>query len=167
VREKVSESGYKERKVLYHNLGTGKFEDVSLEAGPGILEPVAGRGCALGDFDNDGDLDIAVNCVNDVPQLLRCDSTLKHNWLKVRLVGTKSNRSGIGARVYCQPEGEHRQMDEVRSGGSYISQNDLRVHFGLKQSAKADLEVRWPSGMVDKVANVKANQVVIVIEGKH
>jgi hypothetical protein len=166
VREKASESGYRERKVLYHNLGNGKFEDVSLEAGPGILEPVAGRGCALGDFDNDGDLDVVVNCVNEEPQLLRCDSTLKHNWLKVKTVGTKSNRSGIGARIFCTPEGEHRQMDEVRSGGSYISQSDLRVHFGLKNAAKADLEIHWPSGIVDKVAGVKANQVVTVVEGK-
>ncbi len=166
VREKASESGYKERKVLYHNMGNGKFEDVSLEAGPGILEPVAGRGCAIGDFDNDGDLDVVVNCVNDVPQLLRCDSTLKRNWLKVKTVGVKSNRSGIGARIYCQPEGEHRQMDEVRSGGSYFSQSDLGVHFGLGQAAKADLEVHWPSGQVDKLAGVKANQVVVCLEGK-
>ncbi len=127
---------------------------------------VPGRGCAVGDFDNDGDLDVVVNCVNDVPQLLRCDSTLKNNWLKVKTVGTKSNRSGIGARVYCQPEGEHRQMDEVRSGGSYISQSDLRVHFGLRKAAKADLEIHWPSGQVDRIAGVKANRVVTVIEGK-
>ncbi|MBV8864259.1 MAG: CRTAC1 family protein [Acidobacteriaceae bacterium] len=166
VREKASESGYRERKVLYHNLGNGKFEDVSLEAGPGILEPVAGRGCAIGDFNNDGNLDIAVNCVNDVPQLLRCDGTLKHSWLKVKLVGVKSNRSGIGARIYCQPEGEHRQMDEVRSGGSYFSQSDIGVHFGLKQAPKADLEIHWPSGQVDKVQAVKANQAVRVVEGK-
>src|SRR5579883_2440567 len=166
VRERASESGYRERKVLYHNLGNGKFEDVSLDAGPGILEPVAGRGCALGDFDNDGDLDVVVNCVNDFPQLLRCDSTLKNNWLKVKTVGVKSNRSGIGARIYCQPEGEHRQMDEVRSGGSYFSQSDLRVHFGLNKATKADLEIHWPSGIVDKIAGVKANQVITVIEGK-
>ncbi|MDQ2839704.1 MAG: CRTAC1 family protein [Acidobacteriota bacterium] len=165
VREKASESGYRERKVLYRNLGNGKFEDVSLEAGPGILEPVAGRGCALGDFDNDGDLDVAVNCVNDVPQLLRCDSTLKHNWLKVKLVGVKSNRSGIGARVYCRPEGEHPQMDEVRSGGSYFSQSDLRLHFGLAGAGRVDLEVRWPSGAVDQVKGVGVNRVVKVVEG--
>ena len=166
VREKASESGYRERKVLYRNLGDGKFQDVSLEAGPGILETVAGRGCAVGDFDNDGDLDVVVNCVNDVPQLLRCDSTLKNNWLRIKTIGTKSNRSGIGARIFCTPEGGHRQMDEVRSGGSYISQSDLRVHFGLGKAAKADVEIHWPSGQVDKHAGVAANRTVIVTEGK-
>jgi hypothetical protein len=167
VREKASESGYRERKVLYHNLGNGKFRDVSLESGPGIQEMVAGRGCAIGDFDNDGNLDVLVNCVNDVPQLLHCQSTLKNNWIQVKTVGVKSNRSGIGARVFCQPEGEHPQMDEVRSGGSYLSQGDLRVHFGMAKAVKADIEVHWPSGVVDKVAGVAANQVVTVVEGKH
>jgi hypothetical protein len=166
VRERESESGYRERKVLYHNLGNGKFEDVSQDAGPGILEPVPGRGCAIGDFDNDGDLDAVVNCVNDVPQLLRCDSTLKNNWLKVKTIGTKSNRTGIGARIYCKPEGEHPQMDEVRSGGGYFSQSDLRVHFGLKSATKADLEIHWPSGQVDKITGVRANQIIKVVEGK-
>lgn len=165
VPEKTRESGYRERKVLYRNLGNGKFEDVSLSAGPGILETVAGRGCALGDFDNDGDLDVVVNCVNDVPQLLRCDNTLGNNWIKVKLVGVKSNRSGIGARIYCTPAGGHRQMDEVRRGGSYISQNDLRVHFGLGKAGKVDLEVRWPSGAVDKLTGVTANRVLTIREG--
>jgi hypothetical protein len=166
VREKASESGYRERKVLYKNLGDGKFKDVSLEAGPGITEMVPGRGCAVGDFDNDGNLDVLVNCVNDVPQLLRCESTLNNNWLKVKIVGVKSNRSGIGARIFCKPEGQHQQMDEVRSGGSYISQSDLRVHFGLAKAAKADIEIHWPSGVVDKLTGVKANQVLTVVEGK-
>jgi enediyne biosynthesis protein E4 len=166
VAETANESGYRERKVLYRNDGKGNFIDVSLDAGPGILEAVAGRGCAIGDFNNDGNLDIVVNCVNDVPQLLRCDSTLHNNWLKVKTRGIKSNRSGIGARVYCTPEGGHRQMDEVRSGGGYISQNDLRLHFGLAKAPRADLEIRWPSGQVDLVKGIAANQVVTVVEGK-
>jgi len=166
VGETVIEYGYRERKELYRNLGNGKFTDVSKDAGPGILEKAPGRGCAFGDFDNDGDIDVLVNCINDVPQLLRCDQTEKANWLKVKTVGVKSNRSGIGARVTCSTGAGHRQMDEVRSGGSYISQNDLRVHFGLGKATRADLEIRWPSGVVDKIAGVAANQVITVIEGK-
>src|ERR1700681_2720696 len=154
-----------ERKVLYRNLGNGKFADVSTDGGPGILEKVPGRGCAFGDFDNDGDIDVLVNCVNDVPQLLRCDSSLKNNWLKVKAVGVKSHRSGIGARIACTTAGNHRQMDEVRSGGSYISQNDLRVHFGLGKAETADIEIHWPSGQVDKLTGIRANQVLIVKEG--
>jgi hypothetical protein len=165
VGETDAESGYRERKVLYRNLGNGKFADVSATAGPGILEKVSGRGCAFGDFDNDGDIDVLVNCVNDLPQLLRCDQSAKTNWLKVKTVGVKSNRSGIGARIYCTAQGGHRQMNEVRSGGSYISQNDLRVHFGLDKATSADLEVNWPSGEVDRF-RAAANQVVTVVEGK-
>ena len=165
VGETDAEAGYHERKILYRNLGNGKFQDASMDAGPGILEKVAGRGCAFGDFDNDGDIDVVVNCVNDVPQLLRCDSSLKNNWLLVKTVGTKSNRSGIGARVICST-GSHRQTDEVRSGGSYISQNDLRVHFGLGSAEEADLEIHWPSGVVDKIPSVAANRVVTITEGR-
>ncbi|MDQ6665049.1 MAG: ASPIC/UnbV domain-containing protein, partial [Acidobacteriota bacterium] len=93
-------------------------------------------------------------------------STLKNNWLNVKTVGVKSNRSGIGARVFCTPEGGHRQLDEVRSGGSYISQSDLRIHFGLAKAPKADIEVHWPSGQTDRRLSVPANQVVTVVEGK-
>jgi len=164
VAETGIESGYKERKVLYKNLRNGKFADVSEDGGSGVLEKVAGRGCAVGDFNNDGVLDVLVNCTNDVPQLLRCDSTLKNNWIRIKTVGVKSNRSGIGARIYCTT-GSHRQMDEVRSGSSYISQSDLRVHFGLGTAGTADIEIHWPSGMVDKLAGVKANQVLTVKEG--
>ena len=164
VGENDAEAGYRERKVLYRNLGNGKFADVSLEAGPGIVEKVPGRGCAFGDFNNDGCIDVLVNCVNDVPQLLRCDSSLKNNWIKIKTVGVKSNRSGIGARVICTT-GRHRQMDEVRSGSSYISQNDLRVHFGLGKAERADLEVRWPSGVVDRIPGAQVNQVITVKEG--
>ncbi len=164
VAETAIEYGYRQRKVLYHNLGTGKFLDVSASAGPGILEKVSGRGCAMGDFDNDGDLDVVVNCVNDVPQLLRCDTTRRNNWIKIKCIGSKSNRSAIGARVYCVT-GKRKQFDEVRSGGSYISQNDLRVHFGLAKAETADIEVRWPSGQVDKLPGLAANRIYTVVEG--
>jgi hypothetical protein len=171
VEQLRTEAGYPQQKLLYRNLRDGRFEDVSLGGGPGIMTPVAARGCAFGDFDNDGDIDVVVNTVNDFPQLLRCDSLVRHNWIKVRTIGVKSNRSGIGARVRCvtHPADEknlHSQIDEVRSGGSYISQNDLRVHFGIGRAEKVELlEVRWPSGVVDTLKDVKPNQVVYVQEG--
>jgi hypothetical protein len=165
VAETAIEYGYRQRKVLYHNLGNGRFRDVSNTSGPGILEKVSGRGCATGDFDNDGDMDVVVNCVNDVPQLLRCDTTLRNTWIKIKCIGTKSNRSAIGARVYCVT-GKRKQMDEVRSGGSYISQSDLRVHFGLAKAETADIEVHWPSGQVDKLPALAANRIYTVVEGK-
>ena len=170
VEQLKTEAGYAQRKLLYQNLRNGHFADISFQAGPGISEPSPSRGAAFGDFDNDGDIDIVVNTVNDYPQLLRCDSKLVNNWIKVRTLGTKSNRSGIGARLTCvaQVLGEtkpHRQIDEVRSGGGYFSQNDLRVHFGLGKAEKVDLlEIRWPSGRVDTLKDIKANQVIYVKE---
>jgi enediyne biosynthesis protein E4 len=172
VEQLKTEAGYAQRKLLYRNSRNGHFADVSLQAGSGISDPVAARGCAFGDFDNDGDIDVVVNTVNDYPQLLRCDSKLNNNWIKVRTIGTKSNRSGIGARLVCVTHvpGEpkpHQQIDEVRSGGSYISQNDLRVHFGLGNAEKVDvLEIRWPSGQIDAIKDIKANQLVFVKEGE-
>jgi enediyne biosynthesis protein E4 len=172
VEQLRTEAGYAQRKLLYHNLRNGHFADVSEDAGPGISVPSASRGCAFGDYDNDGDIDLVVNCVNDMPQLVRCDSTLKHNWIKVRTIGTKSNRSGIGARLRCvaQIPGEaklHSQIDEVRSGGGYFSQSDLRVHFGIGKAEKVDLlEIHWPSGAVDTLKDIKPNQVIYVKEGE-
>ena len=164
VGDSDPESGYRQRKVLYRNMG-GKFQDVSLLAGPGILEPVAGRGMAVGDFDNDGNMDVVVNCVNELPQLLQSSSSLSNHWLKVKCVGTKSNRSAIGARVICTTRDGVQRIDEVRSGGSYLSQNDLRLHFGLGGYQRADLEVRWPSGRTEVRRNVASDQLVKLIEG--
>jgi enediyne biosynthesis protein E4 len=171
VEQLKTEAGYAQRKLLYQNLHNGHFADVSFQAGPGISEPSPSRGAAFGDFDNDGDIDVVVNTVNDYPQLLRCDLKLDHNWIKIRTIGTKSNRSGIGARLMCVTHlpGEtkpHQQIDEVRSGGGYFSQNDLRVHFGLGKAEKVDvLEILWPSGQVDTLKDIKANQLIHVKEG--
>ncbi len=163
---------YAEHKYLYRNLRNGRFEEVTNEGGPGILENAPARGCAFGDYNNDGVIDIAVNCINSIPQLLRCDSTLNRNWIKIKLVGVKSNRTGIGARVIVTAQTDPElskplvQMDELRSGGSYFSQNDLRMHFGLDQAKKVDIvEIRWLSGHVDQLKNLNVNQLYVIQEG--
>ena len=157
---------YLEPKILYKNLRNGRFQDVSVSAGPGIVAPSPARGMALGDFDNDGDLDIAINNINGQAELLRNDGGNKNHSLMIKTIGTKSNRSGLGARIRVV-SGVEEQIDEVRSGASYISQNDLRVHFGLGQATKADLvEIKWPSGRIDTLENVEADQVIYVEEGK-
>jgi hypothetical protein len=163
---------YAEHKYLYRNLQNGRFEEVTDKGGPGILENAPARGCAFGDYDNDGDVDVAVNCVNAVPQLLRCDSTLNRNWIKIKLVGVKSNRTGIGTRVTViartKPNAQKplAQMDELRSGGSYFSQNDLRMHFGLEHATKVDtLEIRWLSGQVDQLKDLDVNRIYVIQEG--
>ncbi len=163
---------YAEHKYLYRNLRNGQFEEVTEQGGSGILESAPARGCSFGDYDNDGDIDIAVNCINAAPQLLRCDSTWKRNWIKIKLVGVKSNRSGIGSRVTVTAMNDLKaakplvQVDELRSGGSYFSQNDMRMHFGLDQAMKADVvEIRWLSGHVDRIENLAANKLYVIEEG--
>jgi hypothetical protein len=157
---------YAQRKILYRNRGDGRFEDVSLKAGPAIEQAQVSRGCAFGDFDNDGDLDVVVNNLNGSPSLLRNDGGNKNNWILVKCVGTRSNRSAIGTRVSLAV-GSHIQMDEVMSGSSYYSQNDLRLHFGLGQASKVDrIEIRWPSGLKESLANIPVNQLVVVKEGQ-
>ena len=160
-----SEAGYKQRKVVYRNLRNGRFEDITERIGPPATTPKAGRGAAFGDLDNDGDLDIVINNVHDTPDLFRLDSRNRHHWLTVKLVGRTSNRSAIGARVTLVAEGG-AQMDEVRGGGSYYSQNDLRVHFGLADASLVQrLEVRWPNGRQEVWTGVKADRIVTLEEG--
>ena len=157
---------YSSPPVVYRNTGNGKFENAALKAGPGALWPHTSRGCAFGDYDNDGDVDVIVINMNEPPSLLRNDCPPLHAWIKVKCLGVKSNRSAIGARVKVVT-GNHTQIDEVMSGASYLSQNDFRLHFGLGQAKQVDfLEVRWPSGLVERFENIGANQLVHVQEGQ-
>ncbi len=156
---------FKEKKIVYNNLGNGRFADVTENAGAAVNQLRSSRGTAFGDFDNDGDVDVVVINMNESPSLLRNDCAVKNNWLKVKCIGTKSNRSAIGARVRVMT-GRHSQINEVMSGSSFMSQNDLRLHFGLGRAAQADLvEVRWPLGLVESFKNVDANQLLVVQEG--
>jgi hypothetical protein len=157
---------YKQRKIVYRNLGNGHFADVSSLAGPGVTALHCSRGTAFGDFDNDGDIDAVVCNMNEPPSLLRNDCRSGNHWLKVKCLGLKSNCTGIGARVRVVT-GSHSQIAEVMSGSSYISQNDFRLHFGLGKSSHADrIEVRWPSGIIDSVTQVEANQLIFIQEGR-
>jgi enediyne biosynthesis protein E4 len=165
VEKLTTEAGYAQRKVLYHNLQNGRFADVSDKAGEAIMRPNASRGAAVGDYDNDGDMDILINSVNGLPELLRADSSNKNSWIKVKTIGVKSNRDGIGARIKVLTA-DGSQIDEVRSGGSYYSQNDLRVHFGLGRNQQVKtIEIRWPSGQVDTLRDLAVNQLVTIKEG--
>ena len=157
---------YKEPKVLYRNLGNGRFEDVSSKVGTAIREENLARGCAFGDFDNDGDIDVIINNLDGPPTLLRNDGGNKNNWIMIKCVGTRSNRSGIGARVIVTAN-DRRQIAEVRSGSSYYSQSDLRLHFGLANAAKVtSIEVSWPSGVKENFKDVPANQWLTLQEAK-
>ena len=135
-------------------------------SGPGITTERVSRGCACGDLDNDGNLEIVVNNLDAAPSLLRCEGANPNRSLVVKCVGTRSNRSAIGARVKVTVAGRE-QIDEVMSGSSYYSHNDLRLHFGLGTAEVAErIEVTWPSGAKDSVENVKANQIVLIQEGR-
>jgi len=161
-----SEETYPMPKLMYRNLGKGKVEKISEALGPDFMKPTAGRGCAVGDYDNDGDLDVAVINRGDYIQLLRNDGGNAHNWLQVRLIGTKSNRDGRGSWLKLVSEG-FTQNQQAKGGMSYMSAHDLRVHFGLGQRKTIELlEITWPSGTVDKLTNVPINQIITVKEGE-
>ena len=150
-------------RIIFRNLGGGKFEELFDQAGPAIAAPHVSRGCAFGDFDNDGDLDILIVNLNEPPSLLRNDTSGKNHWLKLKLVGTHSNRSAIGARVTAK-YGAHQQVQEVLSQSSFYSANDLRLHFGLGAATTADLQIRWPNGDQQSLTGVKANQILTIKE---
>lgn len=165
VEKLTTEAGYAQRKVLYQNLKNGKFLDVSSKIGGAVLENISGRGSAYGDFDNDGDMDIVIAPVNAVPELIRNDSKSGNNWLKIKLVGVKSNRSGIGARIKITNE-DGTQMDEMRSSNSYYSHNDTRLNFGVGANKTIKtVEIIWTSGQVDTLKDVAVNQLITIKEG--
>lgn len=149
--------------ILFRNLGNGSFSELGNEAGPIATARHCSRGCAFGDFDNDGDMDILVMNQNEPPSLFRNDAPPENHWIKVRLHGTRSNRSAIGARVRVRYGGKV-QVQEVMSQSSYLSANDPRLHFGLGTSSMADVEVQWPSGSVETFPSVPANRLLTIIE---
>ena len=164
VRGIRAEAGYEQRKVVYHNI-EGRFEDVSERLGPPATTPKAGRGTAFGDVDNNGTIDVVINNVHDVPDVFLTTAPPDRHWLEVRLVGRPSNRSAIGARLRFVT-GEVVQLGEVAGGGSYLSQNDLRVHVGLGSAALVDrLDIRWPNGREEQWTNLKADQLITLTEG--
>ncbi len=165
VEQLKTEAGYRQRKVVYRNRGDGRFDDVTERLGPPVTLERAGRGAAFADFDNDGDVDVFVNNVHDRPDFYRLDVKPGQNWLTVRLVGVTSNRSAIGARIRART-GDVMQTQEVRGGGSYYSQNDLRAHFGLGSATRVDrLEIRWPNGLEEMWPNVDVNRILTLKEG--
>jgi hypothetical protein len=163
VEQLLPQFPYKTPRIIFRNLG-GKFEELIEEAGSGIAALHSSRGCAFGDFDNDGDVDVLVINLNEPPSLLRNDVKGGGNWLKVKLEGVKSNRSAIGALVRARYGGK-TQAQSVLSQSSFYSSNDRRLHFGLGAESTADLEISWPSGLREKVARVAANQLITVREG--
>jgi hypothetical protein len=155
----------RDHATLYRNTGKGTFEDISAEAGPAFALRHSARGLATADIDNDGSLEILANNQNEPPSLWKRSAPAAGHWLLLRLVGTRSNRSAIGARVTVTAAGRTPQVDEVRSGGSYLSQNDLRLHFGLGAATRADsISVRWPSGAGTVLKDVGADRVVTITE---
>ena len=163
VEKKFPEYPHRTPRVLFRNLGNGKFEELLGEAGPGVAAAHCSRGCAFGDFDNDGDLDLLVINLNQPPSLLRNDVTGENHWLKLKLNGTKSNRSAIGARALVR-YGGRRQLQEVLAQAGFLSVNDRRLHFGLGSESSADVEVSWPSGILQTFKGVASNRLVTIDE---
>jgi hypothetical protein len=156
---------YSEAKLLYHNRGNGTFVDVSEVAGPGIAAASAARGLAVGDLWNNGRISAVIANRNAAPSLLVNQTKYSNHWMDIRTVGTRSNRSGIGARVTVNTA-SRRQISEVRSGSSYISHSDLRIHFGLgRANVVTSVEVRWPSGLVEQFASATVDAIMTVEEG--
>ncbi len=158
------ETAYAETKTMYKNV-RGKFDDVTASLGPDFQVPRVSRAAALADYDNDGDIDILVTNNGQAPELLQNDGGNQNHWMEVRLYGTRSNRDGIGARVVVKSGGA-TLVEEAKGGMSYQSSHDPRLHFGLGAAARVDsIEVRWPSGVVDRLAGLAVDRIVGVKEG--
>ncbi len=164
VERKLPQYANKTPRVLFRNLGNGTFEELDNQAGPAINEPHCSRGCAFGDFDNDGDIDILIVNLNEPPSLLRNDLSGKQNWIKIKLEGVKSNRSAIGARVIVH-YGAKKQAQTLLSQSSFYSCNDPRLHFGLGAANIVDIDVFWPNGLHEAHKRIPANQVLTLREG--
>jgi hypothetical protein len=158
-------SNYKEPRILYHNNGDSTFTDVSASSGSAITTAASSRGLAVGDLWNDGRMSVVISNMNATPSLLVNQIRTPNHWIAVRTVGTKSNRDGIGARVSVKTA-NRLLVDEVRSGSSYISNSDMRVHFGLGVATKIDwIEIRWPSRLVEKFADLGVDAIHTLKEG--
>jgi hypothetical protein len=160
---------YAQQPHLFHNLGKNKFEEVTTRLGSALQRPIVGRGAAYGDFDNDGDLDLLITANNGPARLLRNDNGNQNDMLRVKTVGTRSNRDGIGAKVTVKTSTGARLFQMVKTGSSYLSQSELPLTFGLgkREAGKTvSLEILWPSGQKDTIPNIKPNQCITVQEGK-
>lgn len=155
---------FKSPRIVFRNLRNGKFEELLGEAGTGVSAEHASRGCAFGDFDNDGDMDVLIMNLNEPPSLLRNDLAGKNRWIKLKLVTGKANRSAIGARAIVRYGGK-QQVQEVLSQASFYSANDQRLHFGLGAAEKVDVDIRWLGGKTEHFANVSAGRLVTIKEG--
>jgi enediyne biosynthesis protein E4 len=157
---------YRQRKLVFQNQKEGTFRDISNSVGPAVAIPQPSRGAAFGDLDNDGRIDVVVENIDGLPMVLHNEDASPNHWITIQLSGTRSNRLGVGAKVRVVA-GALSQVDEVRSGGSYLSQNDLRLHFGLGSSNKVDrMEIRWPSGATQNLQNLASDRFYIVKEGE-
>ena len=155
---------FRDHAILYRNLGGGKFADITASAGPAVLDRQSARGAAFADYDNDGMVEVLINNQNAAPSLLKQQLRPANHWIALSLAGTRSNRSALGARVKLTA-GARTQCDEVRSGGSYLSQSDLRLHFGLGGAERVDrIEIRWPSGARQELRGVAGDRVVRIEE---
>jgi len=159
------DTGYKQHPQVLRNQRDGTFKEVTEELGPDLLRKELGRGVAFGDMDNDGDVDVVVNNLDSHPGLFRCDTPPEANWILIKLEGTRSNRNGLGARVIVRAGGVE-QVHEVHSSGGFLASSDPRAHFGLGSSEFiSELEIRWPSGVVQKFRNIRSKQIIGVKEG--